>query len=222
LREVLSKIDVGPMLTENEVAATIVDVAYHIHRQLGSGLLESVYHSNMKLTRADFRKPEDLTQSRKAAKKKNANRESRQSSDSTRLPSAESTSPTTDSLRDPFCVFASLREVPSRSAQRCDATKSPDSLRKGKDTHCARTSNMPLRSIRCDGSLPVGMSTWPRFRRSSSERARLRERALGGEGTGSRVVNWCAVDIKSDRRHARACNGHKPHCVSFPSPSCSE
>jgi hypothetical protein len=106
LREVLSKIDVGPMLTENEVAATIVDVAYHIHRQLGSGLLESVYHSNMKLTRVGFRKPEELTQSRKAAKKKNANREFDQSRDSTRLPSTEPTSRTNDSLRDPFCVFA--------------------------------------------------------------------------------------------------------------------
>jgi GxxExxY protein len=48
LREVLSKIEVEPMLKENEVAATIVDVAYHIHRQLGPGLLESVYHAIMK------------------------------------------------------------------------------------------------------------------------------------------------------------------------------
>jgi PD-(D/E)XK nuclease superfamily len=48
LREILSKIEVQPMLTENEVAATIVDVAYHIHRQLGPGLLESVYHAIMK------------------------------------------------------------------------------------------------------------------------------------------------------------------------------
>jgi GxxExxY protein len=36
------------MLKENEVAKTIVDVAYHIHRQLGPGLLESVYHAIMK------------------------------------------------------------------------------------------------------------------------------------------------------------------------------
>jgi GxxExxY protein len=36
------------MLKENEVATTIVDVAYHIHRQLGPGLLESVYHAIMK------------------------------------------------------------------------------------------------------------------------------------------------------------------------------
>jgi GxxExxY protein len=36
------------MLKENEVATTIVDVAYHIHRQLGPGLLESVYHAVMK------------------------------------------------------------------------------------------------------------------------------------------------------------------------------
>jgi GxxExxY protein len=36
------------MLKENEVAAAIVDVAYHIHRQLGPGLLESVYHAVMK------------------------------------------------------------------------------------------------------------------------------------------------------------------------------
>ena len=36
------------MLRENEIAKTIVDVAYHIHRQLGPGLLESVYHAIMK------------------------------------------------------------------------------------------------------------------------------------------------------------------------------
>jgi GxxExxY protein len=36
------------MLKENEVAKTIVDVAYHIHRRLGPGLLESVYHAIMK------------------------------------------------------------------------------------------------------------------------------------------------------------------------------
>jgi GxxExxY protein len=36
------------MLKENEVAAAIVNVAYHIHRQLGPGLLESVYHAVMK------------------------------------------------------------------------------------------------------------------------------------------------------------------------------
>src|SRR5271157_3035890 len=36
------------MLKENEVAKTIVDVAYHIHRQLGPGLLESCYHAVMK------------------------------------------------------------------------------------------------------------------------------------------------------------------------------
>ena len=36
------------MLKENEVAAAIVDVAYHIHRRLGPGLLESVYHAVMK------------------------------------------------------------------------------------------------------------------------------------------------------------------------------
>ncbi len=35
------------MLKENEVATVIVDVAYHIHRQLGPGLLESVYHAIM-------------------------------------------------------------------------------------------------------------------------------------------------------------------------------
>ena len=36
------------MIKENEVATTVVDVAYHIHRQLGPGLLESVYHAIMK------------------------------------------------------------------------------------------------------------------------------------------------------------------------------
>ena len=35
------------MLKENEVAKTIVDVAYRIHRQLGPGLLESVYQAVM-------------------------------------------------------------------------------------------------------------------------------------------------------------------------------
>ena len=35
------------MLKENEVAKVIVDVAYHVHRQLGPGLLESVYHAIM-------------------------------------------------------------------------------------------------------------------------------------------------------------------------------
>jgi len=32
---------------ENEVAKIIVDVAYHIHKQLGPGLLESVYEAIM-------------------------------------------------------------------------------------------------------------------------------------------------------------------------------
>jgi GxxExxY protein len=36
------------MLKANEVAKTVVDVAYHIHRELGPGLLESVYHAVMK------------------------------------------------------------------------------------------------------------------------------------------------------------------------------
>jgi GxxExxY protein len=35
------------MLKENEVAKVIVDVAYRIHRQLGPGLLESVYQAVM-------------------------------------------------------------------------------------------------------------------------------------------------------------------------------
>ena len=35
-------------MKENAVAKTIVDVAYHIHRQLGPGLLESCYHAIMK------------------------------------------------------------------------------------------------------------------------------------------------------------------------------
>ena len=35
------------MLRENEVARVIVDVAYHIHTQLGPGLLESVYQAVM-------------------------------------------------------------------------------------------------------------------------------------------------------------------------------
>ena len=30
-------------MTENEIAKIVVDVAYHIHRRLGPGLLESVY-----------------------------------------------------------------------------------------------------------------------------------------------------------------------------------
>jgi GxxExxY protein len=31
------------MMTENEIAKMIVDAAYHIHKQLGPGLLETVY-----------------------------------------------------------------------------------------------------------------------------------------------------------------------------------
>lgn len=34
-------------MTENEFAKIIVDVAFHIHRQLGPGLLESVYEAIM-------------------------------------------------------------------------------------------------------------------------------------------------------------------------------
>ena len=30
-------------MTENEIAKIIVDAAYHVHKRLGSGLLESVY-----------------------------------------------------------------------------------------------------------------------------------------------------------------------------------
>ena len=36
------------MLKENSVAKAIVDVAYHVHQELGPGLLESVYHAIMK------------------------------------------------------------------------------------------------------------------------------------------------------------------------------
>ena len=32
-------------MTENEIAKIIVDVAYHVHKRLGPGLLESVYES---------------------------------------------------------------------------------------------------------------------------------------------------------------------------------
>ena len=32
-------------MTENEIAKIIVDVAYHVHRRLGPGLLESVYET---------------------------------------------------------------------------------------------------------------------------------------------------------------------------------
>jgi len=35
------------MLKENEVAAKVVDAAYRIHRELGPGLLESVYQAVM-------------------------------------------------------------------------------------------------------------------------------------------------------------------------------
>ena len=34
-------------MTENELAAIVVDVAYQIHTRLGPGLLESVYHGIM-------------------------------------------------------------------------------------------------------------------------------------------------------------------------------
>ena len=32
-------------MTENEIAKIVVDAAYHIHRRLGPGLLESVYET---------------------------------------------------------------------------------------------------------------------------------------------------------------------------------
>ena len=32
-------------MTENEIAREVVDAAYHIHRRLGPGLLESVYEA---------------------------------------------------------------------------------------------------------------------------------------------------------------------------------
>jgi len=32
-------------MTENDIAKVVVDVAYHIHKDLGPGLLESVYES---------------------------------------------------------------------------------------------------------------------------------------------------------------------------------
>jgi len=32
-------------MTENEIAKIIVDVAYHVHKRLGPGLLESVYET---------------------------------------------------------------------------------------------------------------------------------------------------------------------------------
>ena len=34
-------------MTENDLAKVVVDVAYHIHRRLGPGLLESAYHAVM-------------------------------------------------------------------------------------------------------------------------------------------------------------------------------
>src|SRR2546426_8904784 len=34
-------------MTENEIAKEVVDVAYHIHRKLGPGLMESVYEAIM-------------------------------------------------------------------------------------------------------------------------------------------------------------------------------
>ena len=37
-------------MRENEVAKIIVDVAYHIHTQIGRGLLESVYEVNCSTT----------------------------------------------------------------------------------------------------------------------------------------------------------------------------
>ena len=35
-----------PVVTENELAKVVVDVAFQIHRKLGPGLLESVYHAD--------------------------------------------------------------------------------------------------------------------------------------------------------------------------------
>ncbi|MBK8504334.1 MAG: GxxExxY protein [Saprospiraceae bacterium] len=34
-------------MTENQLATTSVDIAYHIHKELGPGLLESVYEAAM-------------------------------------------------------------------------------------------------------------------------------------------------------------------------------
>ena len=34
-------------MTENEISKTIVDIAYHIHNELGAGLFESVYEEVM-------------------------------------------------------------------------------------------------------------------------------------------------------------------------------
>jgi GxxExxY protein len=47
-REIVFENEADSMLKENEVATAIVDVAYHIHRELGPGLLESVYHAIMR------------------------------------------------------------------------------------------------------------------------------------------------------------------------------
>ena len=47
------------------------------------------------------------------------------------------------------------------------------------------------------------------------ERVMLRERATGGEGAASHIVNWCAVDTKSDRQQAQAGDGHGPQWMSL-------
>ena len=37
-------------MTENEIATIIVDTAFHIHRDLGPGLFETVYERIMELS----------------------------------------------------------------------------------------------------------------------------------------------------------------------------
>jgi len=47
------------------------------------------------------------------------------------------------------------------------------------------------------------------------ERVRLHKWATGGEGAATRIVNSCAVNTKSDRQQAQACDGHGPQCMSL-------
>ena len=44
----------GYLLTENEIANRIMDASFHIHRELGPGLLESVYEAVLAKKLTDF------------------------------------------------------------------------------------------------------------------------------------------------------------------------
>ncbi len=67
------------------------------------------------------------------------------------------------------------------------------------------------RRFACRAHLLLGPTPGSR----GTETVRLRQRAAGGEGTASRLVNRCAVEITRDRQQAQACDGPGPQCMSL-------